>query len=95
MSKKKIFNYCCFILAVIPLLGMYLALFGSDDLLKFCIAPTCYGKHYSGDGGLAVVAEAMITIPLEIILCIYSLVVIIKKIIHKKKDVNVDKTNKK
>jgi hypothetical protein len=88
MSKKKIFNYCCFILAVIPLLGMYLA-FSSDydELLRLCIAPVTYicnyGRSSLGDGGLGIFIEMFITIPLEIILCIYCLVVIIEKTIIK------------
>lgn len=83
MSNKDLFNYCCFILAAIPLLGVLFVLFGFEDLLKFCLAPLSYGSHCSGDGGLGVIFELMITIPLEIILCIYSLVVIIKKHRHK------------
>lgn len=95
MSKKKIFNYCCFILAVIPLLGMYLT-FSSDydELLRLCIAPVTYicnyGRSSLGDGGLGIFIEMFITIPLEIILCIYCLynilyclVVIIEKTIIK------------
>ncbi len=81
MSKKKIFNYCCFILAAIPLLGLFLAISTDyDDLLRLCIAPVTYicnyGRSPSGDGGLGVFIEIFITGPLEIILCIYCLFVI-------------------
>ena len=81
MSKKKIFNYSCFILAAIPLLGLFLAISTDyDDLLRLCIAPVTYicnyGRSTLGDGGLGVFVEMFITIPLEIILCIYCLFVI-------------------
>lgn len=92
MSKKKIFNYSCFILAAIPLLGLFLAISTDyDDLLRLCIAPVTYicnyGRSTLGDGGLGIFIEMFITIPLEIILCIYCLfyclVVIIEKTIIK------------
>ena len=81
MSKKKIFNYCCFILAAIPLLGLFLAISTDyDDLLRLCIAPVTYicnyGRSTLGDGGLGIFIEMFITGPLEIILCIYCLFVI-------------------
>lgn len=94
MSKKiffKYFNYCCFILAVIPLLGLFLVFTSEyDGLFRLCIAPVTYicnyGRSSLGDGGLGIFIETFITIPLEIILCIYCLVVFfIKSIIKIKK----------
>ncbi len=92
MSKGIILHYSCFILAAIPLLGLFLAISTDfDDLLRLCIAPVTYicnyGRSSLGDGGLGIFIEMFITIPLEIILCIYCLfyclVVIIEKTIIK------------
>ena len=82
MSIKDLFNYCCLILAGIPLLGFLLYyFFGYKYLLGFCLAPTIdRSVYYYGDGALGVVAEIMVTISIEICLCIYCLIAFRHKI---------------
>lgn len=85
MSIKDLFNYCCLILAGIPLLGFLLYyFFGYKELLGFCLAPTFYREPHigSGDGALGVVAEIMVTISIEICLCIYCLIAFRHKIFN-------------
>lgn len=85
MSIKDFFDRCCLVLACIPLLGVVLfCLFGLKDLLGFCLAPTFYREPHigSGDGALGVVAEIMVTISIEICLCIYCLIAFRHKIFN-------------
>lgn len=85
MSIKDFFDRCCLVLACIPLLGVVLfCLFGLKDLLGFCLAPTFYREPHigSGDGALGVVVEIMVTISIEICLCIYCLIAFRHKIFN-------------
>lgn len=85
MSIKDFFDRCCLVLACIPLLGVVLfCLFDLKDLLGFCLAPTFYREPHvsSGDGALGVVAEIMVTISIEICLCIYCLIAFRHKIFN-------------
>ena len=85
MSIKDFFDRCCLVLTCIPLLGVVLfCLFGLKDLLGFCLAPTFYREPHvsSGDGALGVVVEIMVTISIEICLCIYCLIAFRHKIFN-------------
>ena len=88
MSIKDFFDRCCLILAAIPILGFLLYyFFDYDELASFCLVPRSYLAHYYGDGAL----EFLITIPIEICLCIYCLIAFRHKIF----DVEFYKRNKK
>lgn len=88
MSIKDFFDRCCLILAAIPILGFLLYyFFDYDELASFCLVPRSYLAHIYGDGAL----EFLITIPIEICLCIYCLIAFRHKIF----DVEFYKRNKK